>query len=108
LDLYAFLAQLGKPGVYDASKGNVARAWSLYPASEQNALLSGGSIAQRPTPAYTLVDGRLTSELLQNTLQLMPGAGDAVLAAAKFQLPAAGNATLTIAGAREAWLDGKP
>ncbi|MGV3531284.1 MAG: DUF7133 domain-containing protein, partial [Chthoniobacteraceae bacterium] len=29
LDLYAFLGQLGKPGVYDASKGTVARYWAL-------------------------------------------------------------------------------
>ena len=32
VDLYAFLSQLGKPGVYDASKGNVARFWQLAPA----------------------------------------------------------------------------
>jgi len=108
LDLYAFLSQLGRPGVYDASKGNVARAWSLYPAAELAQLLAGNAATTPGTPAYTLVDGRLTSELLQNALQFMPNAGTSILATTKFQLPAAGNATVTLTGAKEAWLDGKP
>jgi putative heme-binding domain-containing protein len=30
LDLYRFLSELGKPGAFDASKGNVARCWKLF------------------------------------------------------------------------------
>src|SRR5205085_1535171 len=38
LDLFRFLSELGKPGAYDATKGNVARVWrinsSTAPAQE--------------------------------------------------------------------------
>jgi putative heme-binding domain-containing protein len=37
IDLYAFLAQLGKAGVYDSSKANVARAWWLYSKGQAEA-----------------------------------------------------------------------
>ena len=30
LDLFRFLAQLGKPGEFDAARGGVARLWKLY------------------------------------------------------------------------------
>ncbi len=105
-DLYAFLAQLGKPGAYDASKGNVARYWALYPGAEQNKVLTNSSAAT-PAAGYTLVDGRLTPELLQRELQLLPNAGDFVIAVAKFQVPTAGYTTLKFEGVLEAWLDGR-
>ena len=31
LDLFRFLSELGKPGPFDAAKGNVARSWKLFP-----------------------------------------------------------------------------
>jgi putative heme-binding domain-containing protein len=106
VDLYAFLSRLGKPGGYDASKGNIARYWGLNPGN-----LWDTKGAQQPvpeTPAYTLVDGRLTRDLLTNALQLFPNAGESVIAVARFQVPAAGTINLNLVGASEVRLDGKP
>jgi hypothetical protein len=108
LDLYAFLGQLGKPGVYDASKGNVARVWWLYPQSavESQSItkLQGGD----GTPALTLVDGRMTNERLREALQMVPTPGENPVAVARFQVAEPGKVTLNLAGVREAWLDGEP
>ena len=105
LDLYAFLSQLGKPGVYDASKGNVARVWQLAPADgDASASLPGGAAA---IPAYTLVDGRLTREMLQAALPLVPNAEKSMLATAKFQAPSAGRVTIGLTGATAARIDEK-
>ncbi len=104
LDLYAFLSQLGKPGAFDASKGNVARYWALADGVDATKPADEGS---PHTPAYTLVDGRLTSDLLRSAATQI-SAGDATITAtARFELPAAGPAHLHLTGAPLAWLDGK-
>ena len=100
VDLYAFLAQLGKPGPYDASKGTVARYWSLAPA--------GAEPGAPPAPGYTLVDGRLTSAMAHDALAAVPGEPKEVTAIARFQLPAAGPSRLRLTGARNCLIDGKP
>ena len=33
VDLFRFLSELGKPGPFDASKGNVARFWKVRPGT---------------------------------------------------------------------------
>ena len=33
IDLFRFLSELGKPGPYDASKGNIARVWRARTAA---------------------------------------------------------------------------
>ncbi len=107
LDLYAFLSQLGKPGVYDASKGNVARAWMLYPAG---AAATGAVAANYSGPSAsgnTLVDGRLTRELLQADLPLLGVSEEKAAAVAKFQLPSSGAITMNVAGVSAAWIDGQ-
>ncbi len=106
IDLYAFLSRLGKPGGYDASKGNVARYWALNAGDLWDANSAKPPAAE--TPAYTLVDGRLTRDLLTNALQLFPNAGESVIAVAHFQVPAAGTINLQLIGASEVRLDGKP
>jgi putative heme-binding domain-containing protein len=108
LDLLAFLAQLGKPGVYDASKGQVARVWTLYPSSDGDKVLQGELKLENSANAFTLVDGRLTKELFAEALQLFPNAGDVVYAVAQFQNANAGKTKLQLTGAAKAWLDGKP
>ncbi len=109
LDLFGFLSQIGRPGVYDASRGNVARFWSLFPASQQDAVLAGTAPREAAGRGYTLVDGRLPRELLAEQLQLVPNAGDGVIAMARFSVPSAGGVTLSIAavGLKEFWIDGK-
>jgi putative heme-binding domain-containing protein len=106
IDLYAFLSRLGKPGGYDASKGNVARYWALNPGNLWDA--KGAQQPVTETPAYTLVDGRLTRDLLTSSLQLFPTAGESVIAIAHFQVPAAGTINLKLVGGSEVRLDGKP
>jgi hypothetical protein len=96
LDLYAFLGELGKPGPFDASKGHVARVWTLAKPDAPDFKL----------PAYTLVDGRLVKELLVEKLALFADAAT-VQATARFQGPG-GKTRLQIVGARKAWLDGQP
>ena len=104
IDLYAFLAQLGKPGVYDASKAAVARAWWLFPASVLASAVTPGPGAP---VVFTNVDGRLPRERLAEALQLVQNPGDGPKAATKFQLAAAGKVKLNLTGIREAWLDGQ-
>ncbi len=105
IDMYAFLAQLGKPGAYDASKGAVARYWALRP-------VTAGALSTWPpadaAPGYTLVDGRLTREGFQAALQFLPQPAPALTATARFQFPTAGKATLHFTGITTALLDGKP
>ena len=97
LDLYAFLAQLGKPGVYDASKGEVARVWALLPANTIEKKWMYG------TPAYTLVDGRLMKDRIAAKL---PAGDDGFLALAHFQVASAGEAKFYLEGATAFQVDG--
>lgn len=107
-NLFAFLAELGKPGIYDASKGTVARAWKLLPAAELEKVKSGDADLSFATNAFTNVDGRLLKEQLASALLLVPNANDGVLAVSRFQLPTAGKTTLTLTGISQAWLNGQP
>jgi putative heme-binding domain-containing protein len=106
IDLYAFLAQLGKAGVYDASKATVARTWWLYSKGSAEAAGVGALKGSDGFPAYTNVDGRLPKEKLAELAGIVQG--DAVFAVSKFNAPTAGKATLNLQGVREAWLDGQP
>jgi putative heme-binding domain-containing protein len=106
IDLYAFLAQLGKAGVYDASKAAVARAWWLYAKGQAEAAGVGALKGGDGLPAYTNVDGRLPKERLTELAGILQG--DAVFAVSKFNAAAAGKTTLNLQGVREAWLDGQP
>ncbi|MEQ1862489.1 MAG: HEAT repeat domain-containing protein [Chthoniobacteraceae bacterium] len=98
LNLYAFLAQLGKQGVYDASRGHIARTWWL---SETRPM---GPMSPM---ALTNVDGRLPRARLVESLAIFPNA-PAVFATAKLTVAAPTKTQLHLAGVREAWLDGKP
>lgn len=108
LDLYAFLGELGKPGVYDASKGTVARLWRLYPGSAAEAVVSPNydPAANPGMPGYTLVDGRMVTELMAEAVPMAAGGGDTVLAVAQFQ--SNGVTRLNLTGVTKAWLDNKP
>jgi hypothetical protein len=106
LDLFAFLGELGKPGPYDASKGNVARYWQLAnePLQEDGTL----HVNTAALPAYTLVDGRLLKEQLKELLPGVTARGETVVyAAAKFQ-STGGKTRLKLTGASKVSVDGKP
>lgn len=116
LDLFAFLAQLGKPGEFDASKGGVARKWRLYAQShtdQQNG--RGNAIWDAPienpqwSPVYALVSGQLTRAVMDESAKRQPWAGTlAIYAATELQTAQAGPVTLRLkASAGELWVDGK-
>jgi putative heme-binding domain-containing protein len=105
--LFAFLSQIGRPGPFDASKGNILRLWRLYPGA-QAAPAQRAEKIDEAVPAYTLVDGRLPREQFATPLQLLPNAGDSVIAVAQFQLAGAGKTRFTLTGVSKAWIDGQP
>jgi putative heme-binding domain-containing protein len=100
-NLFAFLGELGKPGAFDASKGNVARIWWLH--SDRAAALSG---TDSPFSAQTLVDGRLLRELLAPMASLAGGSD--LYATAKFEASGPTRQPLILSGTKAAWLDGAP
>ncbi|MBI3417783.1 MAG: hypothetical protein HY043_21030 [Verrucomicrobia bacterium] len=108
MDLFRFLSELGKPGPFDASKGNVARAWKLYrPGKSQKKLaeekiVSGDLKSADWTPAYTTVDGRLLKEDLAGA--------ETIYAATRLQLAKASAVPLKFEGLAGGtiWIDGKP
>jgi putative heme-binding domain-containing protein len=106
IDLYAFLAQLGKAGVYDTSKATVARTWWMYSKGSAEAAGVGALRGGDGLPTYTNVDGRLPKEKLTELAGLIQG--DTVFAVSKFNAATAGKTTLNLQGVREAWLDGQP
>jgi hypothetical protein len=116
LDLIAFLSQLGKPGEFDASKGGVARAWRVYPLThtdQQNGL--GNSVWDKPLtdkiwqPAFALVNGKLTRQLVEEAGKRSPWVGTLeVFAATELQTPKAGSVKLNLdSTAGEIWVDGR-
>ena len=106
-NLFAFLAQLGKSGPFDASKASVARTWRVYPGDQVEAVVAGKADAAKGTPVYSLVDGRVTNDLLEIPVAI---AGDqpTIVAAARFALVNGGQHRLHLAGITKAWLNGQP
>jgi putative heme-binding domain-containing protein len=104
INLFAFLGSVGRPGAYDASNGGVARSWRIL-AKADDAL--AGRALSTAGAAYTLTDGRLLPEHWELPLA-MAGATDEVFAVAKFQLGAAANVNLAVAGGEKVWVDGQP
>jgi hypothetical protein len=91
-NLFAFLGDIGKPGPFDASKGNVARLW-IFDDQPPGALAKSAA----PTPVYTLVNGQLPKEFNPGRLY----------ATARFTAATATAKPLLFTGVKAAWLDGK-
>lgn len=109
LDLFAFLSALGKPGPFDSSKANVARQWELWPAGPSPIADELPMIKRSPGLfALTLVDGRLTRDMIAEKLTLLPGDTRSLHARTHFTVATAGKAKLSLTGARKAWLDRIP
>ncbi len=115
-DLCKFLSQLGKPGPFDASKGNVARAWKLFVMTDERAqfgteqLIKGDMTVTGWTPLLSTVEGKVSKADLE--AQIAPLANRSplgVFAAAKLQLATAGKAKLKLnaGGGCEIWANGK-
>ncbi|MES2694797.1 MAG: PVC-type heme-binding CxxCH protein [Verrucomicrobiota bacterium] len=71
LDLIKFIAQLGKPGDYDAAKGGVGRAWKLYLILSTNEhlgverVVAGDFSLKDWNPVFSLTSGTLPKEAVE-------------------------------------------
>ncbi len=113
LDLFKFLAQLGKPGDYDAAKGGVARAWQLYLVLSQNEHLGVERVIAADAtladwkPALSLVSGALAGETVE---EVLPNRGNnrGLFAATRFESAKGGTVKFSLAGeVKRAWLNGQ-
>jgi putative heme-binding domain-containing protein len=116
IDLYRFLSELGKPGPYDASRGNVARFWKLLPETIDIAqfgaekVVNGGVDDSQWSPAFALVDGRLLRDELKAKLASIAYRDPAsIYAAARFQVAKSGNVRMRLSDGKPlgVWIDGK-
>ncbi len=120
VDLYRFLSELGKPGAYDASKGNVARVWQLlprtldvgqFPDDKVVSMDNTGTIEHNQwLTAMTLVNGRLQKTDLEKLLASVRHRDpDAVYAKTAFEVAQSGAVRLQLPALRNAiiWIDGQ-
>ena len=118
MDLFRFLAELGKPGAYDASKGGVARLWRVRPRTHTDEQAGPEQAPNAPFndrdwgTALSLVDGRLTGEDLRagmNNVNKYIGVV-ALYTATQFQTAKDGPVNFKLTGVAKAqvWIDGKP
>jgi len=129
LDLYRFLAELGKAGPFDATKTGVARTWRLLPGTHRveqygiekivqedfekkwsNHVLGAGNNA-----GWKLVPTRVNGDLPAEDITEVTAVGRHVglvhvFAGTKFEVQKAGLITFKIPDElqTEAWIDGKP
>ncbi len=117
IDLYRFLSELGKPGAFDASKGNVARAWKLLPGRHEfeqfgvEKLLSEGISQKSWIPVFSFVNGRLSSEVMKSTLNVDKYVGLVGLyAGTQFEVAKPGKIRFQLSEIPgvTAWINGKP
>ena len=113
LDLIKFLAQLGKPGRFDAAKGGVARSWKLYLLLSANQhlgverVVAGDFTLKDWTPAYSLTNGTLPKEASEVAFPNRIN-NRGLFAATQFESAKGGRVTLAIEGqVKGAWLNGK-
>lgn len=114
LDLYRFLSALGKPGPFDASKGNVARVWRVRPAlhtEEQFGPAAGGGRRTTWQTLLTLTDGRLPAAALAEGAKAPMHVGvTGILAETRLVVPVAGEVRFLLSseGVMGGWINGKP
>jgi len=116
VDLFSFMSRLGKAGAFDASKGNVARVWRLRAANHRDQqfgddrIADGGINRKRWLVVNSLVDGRLTADMLKKGTNAGQWVGViGVYAGTEFEVAQAGEVTLQLDGADGAkvWIDGR-
>jgi putative heme-binding domain-containing protein len=120
-DLYRFLSELGRPGPFDASKGNVARLWQVIPRTLDVGQFTDDKVVtmEKMTtiehnewqPLSTLVNGQLPKKELEEVLKRVRYRDpDAIYARTKLEVPRTGPVRLTFPEMSKAliWVDGKP
>jgi putative heme-binding domain-containing protein len=111
LDLVKFMAQLGKPGDYDAAKGGVARSWKIYVGVSRNQHLGVERVVQGD---FTLADWQPYLSFANGTLPrdayaaiVPPANSRGVFVATQFEGAAGGTAAFALTGeAVNAWVNG--
>jgi putative heme-binding domain-containing protein len=109
-DLFRFLCELGKPGPFDATKGNVARVWRCNTTSDAEAAIVQSDVKNsRWFPFYTTVAGDLPRNELESDL-VLKDRREVFFAAARFHVAKPGRVSLKLTGltSPKAWIDGKP
>ena len=113
LDLIQFLAQLGRPGAYDAARGGVARSWQLYLILSSNQHLGSERVVAGDftlpdwKPVFSLVSGALSKETIEATHPNRTN-NRGLFAATQFDSPKGGLVNFTVVGeATGAWVNGK-
>ena len=115
LNLFRFLSELGKPGPFDASKANVARAWKIAAGSHRTEQFGDEKIVASPfsdkcwQPLASLVDGRLVREELKAAAGPEKGT-ITTYAGTEFRVTQSGKVRLNLSEAPgiSAWVDDKP
>ena len=112
LDLIKFLAQLGRPGAYDAAQGGVARLWHLYmigPGNEPigiEPVIRGDPKLADWQPTFSLVSGALPRDLIAAPYPSFTNSRG-LFAATRFESAKGGPVNFTLTGsAQAAWLNG--
>ena len=117
IDLFRFLSELGKPGRYDASKGNVARSWKLLPGRHEleqfgvEKTVAAGITNKNWIAAYSFVDGRLSADEMRTALKVDQYVGlVGLFAGTQFQVANSAQIHFKVSDAPGlvAWIDGKP
>jgi putative heme-binding domain-containing protein len=112
LDLIKFIAQLGKPGDYDAAKGGVARVWKLYLLVSRNQhlgverVIAGDFTLEDWVSALSLTNGSLPKEASE---QAFPNRGNnrGLFAATRVDSTKDGTATFALRGdVKGIWVNG--
>jgi putative heme-binding domain-containing protein len=103
-DLFRFLSELGKPGPFDASSGNVARYWKIAAFDKDAAASSNlGLTGDRWHVVPSLVDGTVSRDDIEKDI---PNGTVSILAGARFRTAKAGPVHFNFPPDGKGWIDG--
>ena len=112
LDLIRFMAELGKPGEFDAAKGGVARVWKLYLVVSQNQhlgierVIAGDFTLKDWVPTFSLASGMLSKDVIDVVIPTRNNTRG-LFAATQFQSAKGGAAKFAVSGdVVAAWVNG--
>jgi putative heme-binding domain-containing protein len=119
IDLFRFLSELGKPGPFDATKGNIARTWRIRTGAHtdeqvgEDRIVTSDLAGRQWTALYANVDGTIPPAAINSVLppnDYQRHGITALYLAAQLQVTKAGPVTLRLTGAPTApiWINGKP